>query len=159
MELKQPFTITTASGPAVLPAGFKVTRPMTLTSGGEMLRLNTAVKGNLCDPNPKRLGVLAGDACGFPNGRRLMDDVVEIELLAVAGAAWRPLTNDNSFSFDPALISVLDDGVYNNDRLFRNTFPYLAYANQGQRRWHQNPIVVTNIPFAISGGSNTSNLR
>jgi hypothetical protein len=141
MEIKQPFTITTGgvggtATPFVLPVGFKATRPLTLTQGGEMLRLNTAVKGALCHPTPQRLGVLAGDACGFPNGRRLADDVTEIELLAVAGAAWQPLTNDNSFSFNPALIGVLTDSVDRNDLPFRNTFPYLAYAHQGQEHYH-----------------------
>jgi hypothetical protein len=141
MEIKQPFTITTGGvggtpTPFVLPVGFKVTRPVALTQGGEMLRLNTAVKGNLCHPTPQRLGVLAGDACGFPNGRRLADDVTEIELLAVAGAAWRPLTNDNSFSFNPALIGVLTDSVDKNDLPFRSSFPYLAYPHQGQEHYH-----------------------
>ena len=52
------------------------------------------------------LGLLGGDACGFPNGRRLQDDVTDIELLAVAGAAYSVLTND-TFNFNPALIDVL----------------------------------------------------
>jgi hypothetical protein len=50
----------------------------------EMLRLNlsTPVTGQ-----PNRLGVIGGDLQGFPNGRRLTDDVVDISLQAVAGAA------------------------------------------------------------------------
>ncbi len=144
MQLAQPFTIQTGgvggtAVPVTLPAGFKVTRPQNLTQGGEMLRLNTAVKGGLCAPVPQRLGILAGDACGFPNGRRLTDDVTNIELLAVAGAAWQPLTNDTSFAFNPALIGVIDTGVYGNDVPYRTSFPYLAYAHQGQNRQYQNP--------------------
>jgi len=42
----------------------------------EMLRLNTDVAPN---PNPQRLGALAGDPAGFPNGRRLTDDVIGCE--------------------------------------------------------------------------------
>ena len=74
-----------------------------------MIRINTNIKGDLCSPTPSRLGVLGGDACGFPNGRRLGDDIVEIELLAVAGAAYQVLDGrEASFSFNPALIGVLD---------------------------------------------------
>jgi hypothetical protein len=141
IETKQVFTITTggignAPVPFPLPVNFKVTRPLTLTQGGEMLRLNTSIKGTLCHPTPQRLGVLAGDACGFPNGRRLADDVTEIELLAVAGAAWQPLTNDTSFSFNPAFIGALTDSVDKNDLPFRSSFPYLALPHQGQEHYH-----------------------
>ncbi len=58
----------------------------------DMLRLNTGV-----DPTPvgsaRRLGVLAGDAAGYPNGRRLFDDVVDISLRAVAGIFLGPPYN------------------------------------------------------------------
>jgi hypothetical protein len=137
MVTAQPFTITTASGPFVLPVGFNVNRPGAATrQPAEMLRLNTDIKGTTCHPTPQRLGVLAGDACGFPNGRRLADDVTEVELLAVAGATWQPLTGDTSFSFNPALVNVLSDGLDYNDKPFRSTFPYLAYAHQGQNHVH-----------------------
>ncbi len=49
----------------------------------EMLRLNTSIAPT---PEPNRLGVLAGDNAGFPNGRRLADDVVDISIQAVEGA-------------------------------------------------------------------------
>jgi len=138
MVLAAPFTINTASGPVTLPAGFNVNRPTGVVPA-EMLRINTNIKGGLCSPTPSRLGVLGGDACGFPNGRRLFDDTVEIELLAVAGAAYKALDGRNaSFTFNPALIGVLTDGVDRNDRLFRNAFPYFAQANSGQRHFHQN---------------------
>jgi hypothetical protein len=137
----QPFTITTKNGPFVLPAGYNVNRPKAANrQPAEMLRLNTSIKGDLCAPTPNyQLGMLGGDACGFPNGRRLADDVTEIELLAVAGAAWRPLTNDNSFAFNPALVNVLTDSVERNDVPFRATFPYLGYAHSGQTRLHSQP--------------------
>jgi uncharacterized protein DUF4331 len=138
MVTAKPFTITTKNGPVTLPAGFNVNRPAGVQPA-EMIRINTSIKGDLCSPTPSRLGVLGGDACGFPNGRRLTDDVVEIELLAVAGAAYPVLDGrDASFSFNPALIDVLDDGVDGNDRLFRSVFPYFAQAQSGQAHFHQN---------------------
>jgi hypothetical protein len=138
MVTAKPFTITTKNGDVTLPAGFNVNRPAGVQPA-EMIRINTNIKGDLCSPTPSRLGLLGGDACGFPNGRRLTDDVVEIELLAVAGAAYPVLDGrDASFSFNPALIGVLTDGVDANDRLFRSAFPYFAQAQSGQTHFHQN---------------------
>ena len=67
-----------------------------------------------------RLGVLGGDNGGFPNGRRVGDDVVDIELRALAGAT--PLTP----TFNKAPNNQLGDGVNTNDRPFLRRFPYLA---------------------------------
>jgi hypothetical protein len=146
MTLTKPFTVVTKGGPVTLPAGTVVNQPTKGTNGSgagivpaEMLRLNTALKGDVCSPTPSRLGVLGGDACGFPNGRRLADDVVEIELLAVAGAAHPVLTSTSeNFVFDPALIGVLDDSVDGNDKPFLSSFPYLATPHQGQEHLHSN---------------------
>jgi hypothetical protein len=142
MVTTKPFTITTPSGPLMLPAGTNVNQPAGVQPA-EMLRINVAapfrpgVAGSLCSPTPNyALGLLAGDACGFPNGRRVPDDVTDIELLAVAGAAYSILTND-SFAFNPGLIGVLSDSVNRNDKPFRSTFPYLAYPHQGQEHYHQ----------------------
>jgi len=138
MVLANPFTIQTADGPTTLPAGFNVNRPADARPA-EMLRINTAIKGDLCKPEPSDLGVLGGDACGFPNGRRLGDEVIEIELLAVAGAAYGALDGrDGDFAFNPDLIGVLNDGVDGNDRPFRDTFPYLAAAQSGEEHYHLN---------------------
>jgi hypothetical protein len=137
MVTAQEFTINTANGPVTLPPGFNVTQPENVQPA-EMIRINTAVAGDLCDPQPKRLGLLAGDACGFPNGRRPMDDTVDISLLAVAGAAFPVLTGED-FDFNPALIGVLSDNVNSNDVPFRPGFPYLAMAHSGQERVHDNP--------------------
>ncbi|MCX6046492.1 MAG: DUF4331 domain-containing protein [Chloroflexi bacterium] len=149
MKLAAPFTINTKTGPMTLPAGFNVNQMKTVTPS-EMIRINTAIKGDLCSPTPSRLGVLGGDACGFPNGRRLTDDVVEIELLAVAGAAYPVLDGrDTSFAFTPALIGVLTDGIDHNDVPFRGAtaageapkqFPYMGTAQSGQEHWHTNPF-------------------
>ncbi|MBX7236489.1 MAG: DUF4331 domain-containing protein [Caldilineales bacterium] len=147
MKLAAPFTIHTANGPVNLPAGFNVNQPANVVPA-EMIRVSTAISGSLCAPTPQRLGVLAGDACGFPNGRRLTDDVVEIELLAVAGAAYPVLDGrDASFSFNPALAGVLTDGVDYNDRHFIDHFPYLATSHSGQERLHQNPFAPVYMPF------------
>jgi Domain of unknown function (DUF4331) len=81
------------------------------------LRLNMAIEPS---NNPNRLGVLGGDNAGFPNGRRLADDVVDIELRALAGAT--PLTPE----FNKAPNNQLGDGVDANDLPFLDTFPYVA---------------------------------
>jgi hypothetical protein len=81
------------------------------------LRLNTSI---MPSDNPNRLGVLAGDNAGFPNGRRPIDDVVDIELRALAGGTL--LTPD--FNHPPN--NQLGDGVDANDVPLRKAFPYLA---------------------------------
>ncbi|MDQ6873853.1 MAG: DUF4331 domain-containing protein [Actinomycetota bacterium] len=80
----------------------------------EELRLNMAVP---VTRSPSRLGVLAKDFQGFPNGRRLTDDVVDIELQALEGAA-------QTGKIVPALAA--GDGVNVNDSAFSATFPYVA---------------------------------
>jgi hypothetical protein len=123
--------------PVVLDNQFNINQPAGGATPAEMLRLNTSISGSLCSPAPSRLGVLGGDACGFPNGRRLADDVVEIELLAVAGAAYGVLDGrDTVFSFNSALIDVLTDSIDSNDKPFLSQFPYLAAPHQGQNHVH-----------------------
>src|SRR5690348_2469542 len=56
----------------------------------DMMRLNVAIPPTKSKPSP--LGLLGGDPAGFPNGRRVFDDVVNIELRAVAGLTY-PLVN------------------------------------------------------------------
>ena len=85
----------------------------------EMLRLNTTTPVTALDSR-SRIGVIAGDNGGFPNGRRLTDDVVDISLRVVAGAT--PLTP--TFNIGPN--NALTDGVDANDAAFTSTFPYLA---------------------------------
>jgi hypothetical protein len=100
----------------------------------DLLRLNTGVP-----PTPEasinRLGLLGGDPAGFPNGRRLQDDVVDLALRLVAGgvlAAPFP-------GFNPAIGGRLGDGVNVNDAPYRSTFPYLANAPSGRDRRHIDP--------------------
>lgn len=140
------FTIQTAGGPVTLDGPFNVNQQMN-GQPAEMIRLNTAIAGDLCSPTPSRLGVFGGDACGFPNGRRPADDTVEIALLAVAGAGYELLDDeDDSFSFNADLIGVLTDGINENDVPFHGqsssrdiaTFPYFANAQSGQSHIHTN---------------------
>ena len=93
----------------------------------EMLRLNMSI---ICPTNldgtprheASRLGVIGGDIQGFPNGRRLADDVVDIVLLALAGAYDAENLGDAAPLAD-------GDGVASNDNAFSDTFPYLAGPN------------------------------
>jgi len=86
----------------------------------DMLRLNVAVPPS-ADPNP--LGLVAGDPAGFPNGRRVSDDVVTVELRAAAGLTI-PLV-DPSFTPDGAA-SAIKDGTSNTNAWYFADFPYLG---------------------------------
>jgi Domain of unknown function (DUF4331) len=92
--------------------------------GGEMIRLNTSTPTTALG-SQNRLGLLAGQNDGFPNGRRLVDDVTDIELRALAGGT--PFTAD--FNISPN--NALTDGVDANDVAFLSAFPYLASPHQG----------------------------
>jgi|GEM_PF-109454 len=83
----------------------------------EMLRLNMAVPLATA-ANQSDLGVIGGDFQGFPNGRRLGDDVVDAALAVVEGIVFK----------DGADVSALApfDSVDRNDREFLSTFPYVA---------------------------------
>ena len=93
----------------------------------EMIRLNTSTP---VTGSPNAMGVLAGDNQGFPNGRRLVDDVVDIELRALAGAT--PFTPP----FNRVPNNSLGDGVNANDRPFLGAFPYVATPHQGYDHTH-----------------------
>jgi hypothetical protein len=91
----------------------------------DMLRLNVAVPPTA---RPNNIGLIAGDAAGFPNGRRLDDDIVTIELRAIAGAT-APLV-DKSFTPDLAT-GVLSDFAGQTNGAFKPNFPYLGTPNSG----------------------------
>jgi hypothetical protein len=98
----------------------------------DLLRLNTGVP-----PTPlgstlrHRLGLLRGDPAGFPNGRRVFDDVTDISLRVVAGVL------NPAFNIFPN--NALGDGVNVNDAPIRPTFPFLANAPSGRNRRHIDP--------------------
>ena len=84
------------------------------------------IRINLSTPvtaSPNRLGAIAGDAGGFPNGRRLGDDAVDIALRVVAGVLVP--------GFDKSPNNALTDGVDANDRPFLTRFPYVATPHAG----------------------------
>jgi hypothetical protein len=126
-----------------------------LPNGGDMLRLNMAVPVTpRNDPNFSSDGIITAAAIGltvapynqtknlefipnmdgFPNGRRLEDDVTRIELQAVGGAALAAIGlwyDDYTAGGSPVttqLVNVLSfkTGVENNDTPFKKRFPYLA---------------------------------
>ena len=68
------------------------------------------------------LGVIGGDNAGFPNGRRLADDVIDVALRVVEGVLIP--------GHDPAA-DTLADGVNSNDVAFQSSFPYLALPHSG----------------------------
>ena len=86
----------------------------------EELRLNVAIPPTA---SPNRMGVLGGDLAGFPNGRRLNDDVIDIAFQAVAGILVDGFKN--------APNSQLGDGVDGPSTQPRATFPYLASPYSG----------------------------
>lgn len=106
-----------------------ITGDSTIPAGpiADLLRLNTSIP-----PTPaasrRRLAVLAGDNAGFPNGRRVSDDVTDIAMRAVAG-----VLAGAKYSYP------LGDGVNTNDMPYQETFPYVAWAQSGRNRRHVDP--------------------
>ena len=94
----------------------------------DLLRLNTGIT-----PTPfrqqRRLGFLAGDNAGFPNGRRPIDDVVDISARAVAGI----LADRTKFG------TAIGDGVNVSSAPLPATFPFLAPAYSGRDSAHLGP--------------------
>ena len=100
----------------------------------DLLRLNTGV-----EPTPpsqaSRLGLLAGDGAGFPNGRRLFDDVTDITLrVGVGGVLAAPFPG-----FNADINGRLGDGVNVNDAPYNAVFPYVAFGPDGRNRRHVDP--------------------
>jgi hypothetical protein len=86
----------------------------------EMLRLNMSIEP--CSTTCSSLGVLGGDLAGFPNGRRLSDDIVDAALRVVLGV----LLPDHE-----PIAETIGDGVDANDVPFNGSFPYVAYPHSG----------------------------
>jgi hypothetical protein len=103
----------------------------------DYLRLNMAIAPTTTNNNPpansaSRFGILGGDLGGFPNGRRVFDNVTAVELRAIAGATY-PLVAP-TYTADGAS-AVLTDGT-TNDVPYLNNFPYLALPHQGFLHYH-----------------------
>lgn len=119
-----------------LPAGVV---PGFQNSGGsteaDLLRLNVAVPPS---DSPSNLGVVGGDLAGFPNGRRVFDDVLTVELRAIAGLTY-PLI-DKSFTPDDAAGAISDgtaasptDLTASGTESYLRSFPYLGVPHDGYR--------------------------
>jgi hypothetical protein len=93
----------------------------------DMLRLNTGIPPS---SSPNILGVIGGDLAGFPNGRRVFDDVVTVELRAVAGLTYALV--DSSYTPDGAA-SEVTDGLTNASvkAPYLSAFPYLGVPYSG----------------------------
>ncbi len=90
------------------------------------LRLNVAIKPTA---HPNINGILGGDLAGFPNGRRVSDDIVTIELRAIAGATV-PLV-DPSYKPDGAASLVTDGVTPPGNVSYLSRFPYLDHPVSG----------------------------
>jgi hypothetical protein len=123
--------------PAGIVSGFFT---FTGSTQADMLRLNVAIPPTTS--RPSSLGVLGGDLAGFPNGRRVFDDVATVELRAVAGATI-PLV-DPSFVPDGVVQAVPGAGglqfgllagptdvTASNTETYLPTFPYLGTPHSG----------------------------
>jgi hypothetical protein len=93
----------------------------------DMLRLNVAIKPS---GSPSIYGLLGGDLAGFPNGRRVFDDVTAVELRALAGVTYALV--DKSYTPDGAA-GVVTDGLTPADLTapYLDTFPYLGVPHSG----------------------------
>ena len=94
----------------------------------DLLRLNTGIAPTPF-ANAKRLGFLAGDTSGFPNGRRLSDDVVDIAARAVAGI----LVDGTKYG------TAIGDGVNIGSAPLSPDFPFVAPAYSGRDSAHAGP--------------------
>ncbi|MGI8803362.1 MAG: DUF4331 domain-containing protein [Solirubrobacteraceae bacterium] len=114
--------------PAGIIPGFQ---NFTSKSPADMLRLNVAIPPTA---KPNSLGLLGNDPAGFPNGRRVTDDVVTIELRALAGVTYALV--DKAFVPDAAAgkitqgVDTPPTGVDASAR-FLPSFPYLGLPHDG----------------------------
>jgi hypothetical protein len=127
---------------ATVPGGLQFTR--TGSTQADMLRVNTGIKPNAAGAcvfgqsdggTPSRLGAIDGDLCGFPNGRRLLDDVTDIELRALV-EGYGPTLNAVLGVPNRTPNNLLGDGVDANDTAFLSGFPYIGLPHQGYSHEH-----------------------
>lgn len=108
------------------------TTPQTQGPVADLLRLNTGTP-----PTPtnqrSRLGAVGGDFGGFPNGRRVSDDVTDIAARAVVGVLAGPPFSDSPLN------SRIGDGVNTNDVPYQESFPYVGWAQSGRDSRHIDP--------------------
>lgn len=102
----------------------------------DTLKFNMGVPPTM---TPNRFGVIGGDLAGFPNGRRLGDDVVDITLQVVAG-----YLKGNKVP--------LGDGTDQNDKPFLSTFPYVNQPDSGQDSAPSRRFEPSHGPVPAGGG-------
>jgi hypothetical protein len=112
----------------------------------EMLRLNTSIAPS---PSPERLGALSGDLAGFPNGRRLGDDVVDV-IVRGAACGYGDILEDLLGLCNLSPNNQLGDGVDQNDVDFLAEFPYVGTPHQGFEHTHHSH---SSVPLALGVGS------
>jgi hypothetical protein len=126
----------------VVPGGLHYTR--TGSTLADMLRVNTGIKPNSAGAcvfgvsgggSPSRLGALEGDLCGFPNGRRLADDVTDIEVRALL-EGYGPTLHAVLGVPDRSPNDLIGDGVDENDVPFLPSFPFIGTPWQGYEHDH-----------------------
>ncbi|MEO7908381.1 MAG: DUF4331 domain-containing protein [Roseiflexaceae bacterium] len=128
---------------------------LSATVPSEQLRLNVAIPpsaNGVCAGN--RLGALAGDLAGFPNGRRLEDDVTDIAIRAVAGGygdiLGGPAPGGAGLlglpNYSPN--NTLGDGVDKDDVKCLTGFPYVGTPHAGYNRIHA-AIYTSNLPASF----------
>ena len=105
----------------------------------DLIRLNMSIPPTAPVGQGNRLGVIAGDLAGFPNGRRLEDDVVDIELRALT-EGYGPFLNGLLGLPNRSPNNLLGDGVDKNDFPFRVDFPYQASPHQGYEHVHHSVV-------------------
>ncbi len=99
------------------------------TKQADMLRLNVAIPPA---STPSIKGILGGDLAGYPNGRRVFDDVVTIELRAVAGLTYQVVHGTGVFTADGAAGAIFDVGGGNTPPVsYLSAFPYLNHPESG----------------------------
>ena len=142
-----------------IPSSVVPTAPTYSGTGvlADELRLNVAVKPTTS--NPSNLGVLGGDPAGFPNGRRVFDDVATIELIAVAGASLGLV--DSKFTPDTAatpgknvsfgLTSSATDTTADKSQTYLPGFPYLGTPWSGM--WTPDATPTANLTNPAVPGS------
>ncbi|MGH3435603.1 MAG: DUF4331 domain-containing protein [Sciscionella sp.] len=131
--------------PAGVVPGFQNT---TGTTQADLLRLNMAIPPTTSKPS--NLGLIGADPAGYPNGRRVFDDVTTIELRAVAGATYALV--DKSYTPDaaagaitPGLTSSNTDVTAENTVHYLQKFPYLGTPHAGY------DVPDNNDPAPVSG--------
>jgi hypothetical protein len=132
--------ILTTGIPAGIVPGFQNYTGSTMA---DQLHLNMAIPPTA---KPNIYGLLGGDAAGFPNGRRVQDDVATIEVRALAGLTYALV--DKTYTPDPAAALVTDFTTTDPTMVpvpmgspFLNTFPYLGVPYDGYGAPHNSTVL------------------